>query len=149
MYKKILANAMALILIAGVAGTCNLAFVRAEDDAVSKSGSNTSENDVSASNNDATTSDNDADLLLGDVSGDGEVNYLDAILVLRYEAELDDFSAAQIEAGDVNGDGEVNYLDAINILRYEAELISSFDAVTSSSNDVGTSSSNDEVAYVG
>ena len=63
---------------------------------------------------------------LGDVNGDGEINFLDAIMVLRYDAEIIELEDNQLDATDVNGDGEVNFLDAIMILRYDAEIIDSF-----------------------
>ena len=64
--------------------------------------------------------------ILGDVNEDGEINFLDAIMVLRYDAEIIELEESQLKAADVNGDGEVNFLDAIMILRYDAEIISSF-----------------------
>ena len=69
----------------------------------------------------------DADILLGDVNQDGSVDYLDAMQVLRYDAELVELDEDQLAAGDVNADGEVNSLDAILILRYDAGLIDSFE----------------------
>ena len=63
---------------------------------------------------------------LGDVNGDGEINFLDAIMVLRYDAEIIELEESQLKVADVNGDGEVNFLDAIMILRYDAEIIDSF-----------------------
>ena len=63
---------------------------------------------------------------LGDVNEDGEINFLDAIMVLRYDAEIIELEESQLKTADVNGDGEVNFLDAIMILRYDAEIISSF-----------------------
>ncbi len=64
--------------------------------------------------------------LLGDVNRDGEVTYLDAMMVLRYDAMLIDLEEDQKLAGDVNGDGEVSSLDAIKILRMDAGLITEF-----------------------
>ena len=64
--------------------------------------------------------------ILGDVNEDGEINFLDAIMVLRYDAEIIELEDNQLKVADVNGDGEVNFLDAIMILRYDAEIISSF-----------------------
>ena len=63
---------------------------------------------------------------LGDVNGDGEINFLDAIMVLRYDAEIIELEESQLKVADVNGDGEVNFLDAIMILRYDAEIIDRF-----------------------
>ncbi len=64
--------------------------------------------------------------ILGDINRDGEVNYLDAMTALRYDAELVTLTDEQLAIGDVNNDGEVNSLDAILILRYDAGLITSF-----------------------
>ncbi len=62
----------------------------------------------------------------GDVSGDGKINSLDAAFILRYDADLFDFTDDQIALGDVTGDGKVNSLDAAMVLRYDADLISGF-----------------------
>ncbi len=69
------------------------------------------------------------DIALGDVNMDGDVNYLDAMQVLRYDARLITFIDEQLNAADVNGDGSVDSLDAILILRYDAKLIESFEGV--------------------
>lgn len=55
---------------------------------------------------------------LGDANGDGTVNTLDAVMILRLIAEWD--VNPDMVAADVNGDGSVNTLDAVNILRYIA-----------------------------
>ena len=125
MNKKIVANALALTLIAGVAGTCNLAFVRAEDDENSVNVESMSGNDVSG---------NDVEAAEGDINGDGKVNYLDSMMILRYSAELTTLTDDQLALADVTGDGKVDYMDAIMILRYDAQLIDSF--ATTSDNDV-------------
>ena len=65
-------------------------------------------------------------LAMGDVNGDGKVNYLDAIMVLRHDANIVELDDGQLKVAEVNGDGKVNYLDAIMILRYEAGIINSF-----------------------
>ena len=62
--------------------------------------------------------------LLGDVSCDGEVTSVDAVLVLQFSAGLLPVLPCQ-SAGDVNGDGSVNPLDAILILQFVAGLLSS------------------------
>ncbi len=69
---------------------------------------------------------NGSDYILGDVNLDGEINYLDAMMVLRYDAALITLTDEKMTVGDVNKDGEVNSLDAIKILRYDAGLITSF-----------------------
>ena len=62
----------------------------------------------------------------GDVNGDGKVNSTDAVLILRYAAQLGvDIDTA---AADVNGDGKINSTDAVLVLRYAAQLITKFPA---------------------
>ena len=68
------------------------------------------------------------DLPMGDVNGDGKINYLDAIMVLRHDANIIQLDDSQLKAAEVNGDGKVNYLDAIMILRYEAGIIKNFES---------------------
>ncbi len=63
---------------------------------------------------------------IGDVNQDSSVDYLDAMLVLRYDAELDTLTDEQLALADVNGDGSVDSLDAILILRYDSGLIDEF-----------------------
>ena len=60
---------------------------------------------------------------LGDVTGDGKVNALDAAFVLRYDAGLIGPDKLDLSVADVTGDGKVNALDAAFILRYDAGLI--------------------------
>ncbi len=68
----------------------------------------------------------DTEYDLGDVNSDGKVDYLDAMMVLRYDAMLVSLTDTQRLLGDVNGDGTVDSLDAIRILRYDAGLIEIF-----------------------
>ena len=63
---------------------------------------------------------------LGDLNGDGTINAGDAVLVLRFAAELTNLNDEQLRAGDVNADGVVNVGDAVLILRYAAGLIDKF-----------------------
>ncbi|MBR6594101.1 MAG: dockerin type I repeat-containing protein [Clostridia bacterium] len=65
-------------------------------------------------------------ILLGDVTGDGKVNSLDAAFVLRYDASLIGEDRLKLDAADVTGDGKINALDAAFILRYDAGLLPSF-----------------------
>ncbi len=62
----------------------------------------------------------------GDINLDGDIDYLDAMMALRYDADLVDLSDTQMSLGDVNSDGAVDSLDAILILRYDAGLIDEF-----------------------
>ncbi|MBQ7874699.1 MAG: dockerin type I repeat-containing protein [Oscillospiraceae bacterium] len=66
------------------------------------------------------------DYLLGDLNGDEKINVLDANLVRRYAAELEELDKKKLAAADVNGDGKVNVLDANLIRRFAAKLISNF-----------------------
>ncbi|MCI6075950.1 MAG: leucine-rich repeat protein [Catenibacterium mitsuokai] len=65
-------------------------------------------------------------LTMGDVNGDGKVNVLDAVMVLRHDANIIKLNDSQLKAADVNEDGKVDVLDAVMILRYEAGIIKSF-----------------------
>ena len=63
---------------------------------------------------------------MGDVNEDDKVDFLDAIVVLRHDAEIIQLTDNQMKAAEVNKDGKVDFLDAIMILRYDAEIIDSF-----------------------
>ncbi len=82
----------------------------------------------SAASSTTTTSDSTTSesIMLGDVNEDGYINYLDAMVVLRYDAGIITLTDDQLSAGDVNGDGTVDSLDAILILRYDAGIITEF-----------------------
>ncbi len=56
--------------------------------------------------------------LPGDANSDGEVNAMDALLVLRYALDVVPETALDIRNADYNGDGDVNAMDALAILRY-------------------------------
>lgn len=60
---------------------------------------------------------------LGDANADGEINSIDAALILKYDAGM----AELPENADVNYDSRVNSIDASLILKYDAGLITSFD----------------------
>ncbi len=66
------------------------------------------------------------DVMFGDINNDGVVDVGDAILLLRYVVDLEDFDDRQFKAADVNGDGSVDVGDAILILRYIVDLIDEF-----------------------
>ena len=74
----------------------------------------------------ALTGEEKLDGTLGDVNVDGEVDFADAILVIKYDAGLQELNENQLLLGDVNGDGEVDFSDAILIIKYDAGLISGF-----------------------
>ena len=68
----------------------------------------------------------DKQQVLGDVNEDDKVDFLDAIVVLRHDAEIIQLTDNQMKVAEVNKDGKVDFLDAIMILRYDAEIIGSF-----------------------
>ena len=57
---------------------------------------------------------------LGDVTGDGRVTAVDALLILQAEAGLLRLTPAQRRRADVNGDGVVDSRDALLIQRFVA-----------------------------
>ena len=66
------------------------------------------------------------ELSTGDLSGDGVINTADAVIVLKYSAEITQLADNQLAAGDTNHDGKVNTADAVMILRYAAGMITEF-----------------------
>ena len=68
-----------------------------------------------------------ADITPGDVNSDGDVDFMDALAVLKYDAGMSTLSDDKLRAADVNGDGEVDFMDAIKILKFDSGLIPSLD----------------------
>jgi len=64
--------------------------------------------------------------LQGDADGNGEVNYMDALLVLRHSVGLEELSKDTVELCDVDNTGALSYMDALLILRYSVGLITEF-----------------------
>ena len=64
--------------------------------------------------------------LQGDADGNGEVNYMDALLVLRHSVGLEELSKDTVELCDVDRTGNLSYMDALMILRYSVGLITEF-----------------------
>ena len=64
--------------------------------------------------------------LLGDADSDGDVDNVDAMLVLQYDAALIGENDLDLTVCDVNGDGLVDNVDAMLILQYDALLIEVF-----------------------
>ena len=58
----------------------------------------------------------------GDLNGDGYIDVVDALMILRYYTGHDTLTIAQLEAADVVKNGTVDLGDAVRILRYEAGL---------------------------
>jgi hypothetical protein len=55
--------------------------------------------------------------MMGDVDGNGALNYNDALLILRASIGLADLTDEQRALADFNGDGRADYNDALAILR--------------------------------
>lgn len=53
----------------------------------------------------------------GDVNGDGEVDNVDALTILKYDAGLTELTEAQMKAADYNTDGSADNADALAILK--------------------------------
>ena len=63
--------------------------------------------------------------LPGDANGDGIVNAVDALLVLRVSMGLEDLSAEALAACDVDHNGTTDAADALMIMRYSLGLVDS------------------------
>jgi len=61
--------------------------------------------------------------LVGDVDGSGEVDYVDAMLILQYHTGVASEDALDLNCCDVDGSGEVDYVDAMLILQYHTGVI--------------------------
>ena len=59
----------------------------------------------------------------GDVNVDGNIDNIDAAMILRYDAGLELPTSVDIDRGDINNDGEVNNIDAAVVLKYDAGLL--------------------------
>ena len=58
-------------------------------------------------------------VMLGDVDDSGEVDIIDAGIVVQYANGINtNLSEKQLQAADVNGDGEVDIIDAGMIVQY-------------------------------
>lgn len=62
----------------------------------------------------------------GDANGDGNIDFVDALLVLKHDAGTASLSGDNLTAADTNNDGEVDFVDALLILKYDAGLITDF-----------------------
>lgn len=61
--------------------------------------------------------------LPGDVNADGNINILDATMIQKCVAELEQLDENQSICADTNGDGVINVHDATLIQKYVAKLI--------------------------
>ena len=62
----------------------------------------------------------------GDANGNGTIDFVDALLVLKHDAGTEALSGKNLTAADVNSNGNVDFVDAILILKYDAGLITDF-----------------------
>ena len=62
----------------------------------------------------------------GDADGNGKINYVDALLILRHSIGLEELSEATVALCDVDKNGKLNYVDALMVLRYSIGLIEHF-----------------------
>ena len=67
-----------------------------------------------------------SDFAYGDANGDGKINTADAVVVLKYAAEMMELDETQMITADTNSDGNVNTADAVLILKYAAGMITEF-----------------------
>lgn len=65
-------------------------------------------------------------VILGDVTQDGLIGSLDALLVLQYITEYKTFTDIQKALADVNRDGQVTVMDSIEILKFSTGKIEAF-----------------------
>lgn len=61
--------------------------------------------------------------MLGDVSSDEVVNFIDAGMILQNEVGMPMPEQFNVEVGDVGGDASVNFIDAGMILQYEVGML--------------------------
>lgn len=69
-----------------------------------------------------------AAILLGDVNGDGAINFDDMQLVYKAAAGMSELTDAQTEAADVDGNGTINFDDMQLVYKYAAGSIEAFPA---------------------
>ena len=55
---------------------------------------------------------------LGNVNGDGTINALDSLAILKYLSDKSSFPLKVPAAADANGDGTINAMDSLAILKY-------------------------------
>ncbi len=60
--------------------------------------------------------------IFGDANGDGRLSVIDATLIQKYSASIEEITGDKLEVSDVNKDGAVNVMDATEIQKYLADL---------------------------
>ena len=68
----------------------------------------------------------DYDVMLGDVTGDGQINVNDVTAIQLYIAQNQSFTDKQKEAADVNKDGKISVLDVTRVQQYIARYFDEF-----------------------
>ena len=63
---------------------------------------------------------------MGDVNNDGIVDTGDAVVILKYAADMVMLDDRQMQSADTNRDSYVDTSDAVMILRYAAGMIEEF-----------------------
>ena len=62
----------------------------------------------------------------GDVNGDGEINAVDALFVLKYSVQKHEFSLEEKQLADVDGNDKIDAVDALWILKKLVGIIQKF-----------------------
>lgn len=65
-------------------------------------------------------------VVLGDISGDGQISALDALMTLQNASRMVVFDAIKTFAGDVNNSSDITSLDALKILQFASGNITEF-----------------------
>ena len=68
----------------------------------------------------------EAGYTLGDVDGNGRIQALDALCVLKHVANVEMLNATGKLAADVDNNGKIQALDALTILQFVAGVIPKF-----------------------
>lgn len=63
--------------------------------------------------------------VIGDANGDGVISIVDATLIQKYLANLENFDDEQLSVADANGDGKITIVDATQVQKYIAGIIPS------------------------
>lgn len=67
-------------------------------------------------------------VLSGDVNGDGEVDTIDSIRLVRFLVDLVELTESQQKAADVNHDGDITTTDAIRLAKYLVGIVDTLEA---------------------
>ena len=54
--------------------------------------------------------------MLGDVNGDGEINVIDAVIIVNFAISNEVPSDSEFWASDINNDGMINVLDVVQLV---------------------------------